>query len=883
MKWVKQLFSRSRLYGDLSEEIQSHVDEKIEELVAGGMAKKEASTAARREFGSVTLVEERSRAVWRWPSIEDFLMDVRFGLRTLRKNPGFASVCVLTLALGIGATTALFSVIDAVLLRPLPFHDPGRLISVRSVDLRNSTQGGEISYPAFLDWRSRNRSFEVMSVWNTNNFTYTGGDQPESVPGGVVSANLFSMLGFSPALGRGFTADEDQPGQGQLPVMLSHEFWQRHFGGDPNVLGRALTLDNQKYSVVGVMPARFQFPVQNDRVELWVTIAHDLQGRSAMAAQRGVSYLQVIARLKPGIEIAEAQSDFMLIQEQLNRQYPENRPRSVTMQSESDQIAGAMRPVLMILLGAVGFVLLIACANVASLLLARATVRQKELAVRSALGASRGMIVRQLLTESLLLAMLGGVLGLLLARWATSVLVAMAPQGLARTSEIALDFRVLGFTFMVALATGVLFGLAPAVQASRSDLNSVLGANGRGSSAGPGGVRLRGALVASQLAIAFVLLTGAGLLLRSFNRLRHVDPGFRADHVLTFLVEVPSHRHPGAQRPVFVRELLQSTRALPGVKSASAIFGLPLSPKQSAFTSLEIEGHPVPDSQRPRVAFRIIESQYFNAMGIRLLQGRNFTPQDEQSGPPLAIVNETFARQMFNGENPLGRRIKPNISFGDSDKAPMREVIGVTADVKSSSISGKTDPEVYAPQTPTDFIGETTVVVRTVTDPNALLPTLRSLVSSMDKDLPVRQVKTLDQYVSGSISAPRFEALLLATFAALALVLTTIGLYGVISYSVVQRTREMGIRIALGAQPGSISRMVVREGAWLTLIGVGAGLMGSLFAVRLIRGLLFGIGATDPATFLAVPLLLMAVALLASYVPARRAMRVDPLVALHYE
>jgi len=883
MNWLRQLFSRRRLYNDLSDEIRAHLEEKIEELVASGMSRQEATSAARREFGNVTMAEERSREVWRWPSIEDSLMDIRFALRMLHNNPGFAAVAVLTLALGIGANTALFSVIDAVLLRPLPFRDPGRLVAVHCVDLRDATHGGEISYPAFLDWRSGSHSFEAMSVWNDSSFTYTGGDKPESVPGAVVSANLFSMLGVSPALGRGFIREEDQPGSEQLPVILSYEFWQSHFGGDPNVLGRGLTLDNQKYSVVGVMPAGFQFPVQPDRVELWTTIVRDLQGKNSMAGQRGVSYLQVIARLTPGIEIPQAQSDVLLIQEQLNRQYPENRPRGVVIRSESEQIAGVMRPVLMILLGAVGFVLLIACANVASLLLARATVRQKEFTVRSALGASRWMIVRQLLTESVLLAMAGGALGLLVAHWATSALVAMAPQGLARTSEIAVDFRVLAFTFIVALATGVLFGLAPAVQASRFNLNRFLGESGRGSSSGPGGVHLRGALVASQLAIAFVLLIGAGLLLRSFNRLRQVDPGFRADHVLTFLLEVPSHHHPGGQRPVFVRELLESTRVLPGVKSASAIFGLPLSPDQNAFTTLEIEGHPVPKSQRPRVAFRLIESQYFHTIEIPLLQGRTFTPQDEQGGPPLAIVNETFARQMFKGENPLGRRIKANISFGDSEEAAMREIVGVTGDVKSSGISDNAGPEVYAPQTPTDFIGEMTVVVRTGTDPNALVPALRSLVSSMDKDLPVREVKTLEQYVSGSISAPRFEALLLGIFAALAFVLTTIGLYGVISYSVVQRTREMGIRIALGAQRGSISRMVLREGALLTLIGVGAGLLASLFAVGLIRGLLYGIGATDPATFIAVPLLLMAVALLASYIPARRATRVDPLVALRYE
>ncbi len=809
-----------------------------------------------------------------------FLLDLRYAIRILLKNPGFTSVAVVTLALGIGANTALFSVIDAVLLRPLPFREPQRLVAIPAVDAKNPDGQGQVSYPAFLDWRSQSHSFEGMSVWNTTSFTYTGGDQPESVPGAVVSGNLFSLLGISPVLGSSFTPQQDQRGE-QLPVILSFEFWQSHFGGDRSMIGRAITLDNEKYVVVGVMPARFQFPVQSDRVELWTTIAHDLN-KTGLATQRGASYLQVIGRLKQGVEIPQAQSDVAVVQERLNRQYPENRPKGVAVQSESDRIAGAMRPALLILLGAVGVVLLVACANVANLLLARATARQKEFTVRSALGASRWMIVRQLLTESVLLSLAGAALGLVLAAWVTGTLVRMVPQDLARTSEIALDVRVFAFTFLIALVTGVIFGLVPAMQVSRADLARPLNESGRGSSAGPGGARVRSTLVVAQLAIAFVLLIGAGLLVRSFNRLRQVDPGFRADHMLTFMLEVPSHRHPRAQRAVFVRELLDSARALPGVKSASAIFGLPLSGGQSLFTSLDIEGRPVPASQRPRVAFRIIESDYFSAMGIRLAQGRAFTPHDEQGGPPLAIVNETFVREIFKGENPVGRRIKPNISFGESD-APMREIVGVVGDVKSGSIGGAAVPEVYAPQTPTDFIGEMTVVVRTANDPNALVSSLRSMVAAKDKDLPLRDLRTLDQYVSASISAPRFETLLLGAFAVLACVLTAIGLYGVVSYSVTQRNREMGIRIALGAQRASILRMVVREGFLLAVIGTGTGLVASFFAVRLIRGLLFGVGITDPITFVTVPLMMIAVALLASYVPARRATRVDPMVVLREE
>lgn len=812
----------------------------------------------------------------------NFLQDLRYAVRMMRKSPGFTLIAVATLALGIGANTSLFSVIDAVLIRPLPFQDPSRLVAMGQTDVQDPNRGGEISYPNFLDWRAQSHTFEAMSAVTTTSFTYTGIDQPESVPGAVVSANLFSMLGVAPVLGRTFNAGEDAPGD-HLPTILSYEYWQSHFGGDRNVIGRALTLDGEKYDVVGVMPARFQFPVQSERVELWTTMAHELLGRNPIAKQRGASYLSMIGRLKPGVDVAQAQSDLALVQNRLNHQYPENRPRGAAVQSESDAISGALRPALLILLGAVAFVLLIACANVANLLLARAAARQKEFTVRLALGASRWVIVRQLLTESVLLSFAGGAIGVLVAHWGTAALLKMTPEGLARTSDVGIDLRVLAFTAMVALITGVLFGLAPATQAARLDLNRALTESGRGASSGPTGARVRNALVTSQLAIALVLLIGAGLLLRSFSRLKNVDPGFRTDHVLTFMLEVPSSHHPREQRAVFVRELLDSTRALPGVTSASAIFGLPLSEQTNMFTSLEVEGRPVQPSQRPRVAFRLVEANYFKTIGMRLLKGRSFTTQDEQGGTPVAIVNETFARRIFNGGDPLGHRVRPGISFGVSDDAPMRQIVGVVNDVKSSSIGGDPVPEVYAPQTPTDFIGETTVVVRASNEPQSLVPALRSLVASKDKDLPLRDIKTLDEYVSASISAPRFESMLLGIFAGLAFALTVTGLYGVISYSVVQRTREMGIRIALGAQRGNILARVLREGALLAVVGTAAGLFASFFATRLVKSLLYGIGSTDPLTFIVVPLLLIAVALLASFIPARRATLVDPMTVLREE
>lgn len=879
--FLRNFFLRRSVEEDLEREVRSHVELLADENMRAGMNPQEAERAARIELGGIEQVKEqvREQRIGNW--LRSILSDCRFALRQLRKEPGFTAITLLTLAVGIGANTAMFSLIDVVLLRPLPFHDPDHVVAVESIDLHDPTQGGDISYPAFLDWRSQSHSFAGMSVYNVTGLTYTGGTQPESIRSAVVSANLFSTLGVAPALGRTFTQEEDRPGNSQNPVVLSYEFWQSHFDGDPSIVGQSLTLDGQRYSVIGVMPDGFQFPIQKDRVELWITIARDLQGNVGMATQRGASYLQVVARLKPGVQIPQAHSDVLAIQQGLNRQYPENRPRGVEIQSEADRISGDMRPALMILLGAVGFVLLIACANVASLLLARATVRQKEFTMRLVLGASRTSIVRQLLVESVLLAILGGTLGLLVAYWGTNALIALSSESLVRASEIQLDLRVLTFTFLVSFATGLLFGVAPALRASRLNLSPSLSANSQGSGTAADTTRVRSALVMSQLAVSFVLLIGAGLLLRSFNRLLHIDPGFRSDHVLTFLLDVPSDRHPRAQRAAFVEELLQSIRALPGVKSASAIFGLPLNDDQSAFTVLQVEGQPVPAAQRPRVGFRIIESQYFHTMGVRLLQGRMFTPEDEQGGLPVAILNQSLAHQLFRGENPLGRRIKANIGFADNLEPPMREIVGVVSDVKCDGFTEC--PEVYAPQTPSDFFGETTVVVRTATTPSSLVPAMRSLVSSRDKELPLRDVKTLDEYISGSISAQRFHALLLATFAVLAFLLTAVGLYGVLAYSVAQRSREIGIRMALGADQRSISILVLRRGAALALSGMAIGLAVSLFAVRFISALLYGIEPADPVTFVAVPLLLIAVALLASYVPARRAARVDPMVALRYE
>ena len=878
------LFRSRRLEQELDEEQLSHLAMRTEEFVAAGVSPEEARLRALRAFGNPTLLREETRDadLLRW--LETLVQDLRYGLRQLGRNPGFTAVALVTLALGIGANAALFSVIDAVLLRPLPFREPDRLVAIESHDAQSSAVGGggDVSYPVFLDWRSQAHSFESMSVSNTTNFTYTGGREAESLSGAVVSANLFSSLGITPVLGRTFIPEEDKPGEHGLPLILSYSLWQSHFGSDPNVIGRAITLDDQKYNVIGVMPASFQFPVQNEPILLYTSMANDLIGKDPMAGQRGVSYLSGIGRLKPGVSMRQAQAELNVIQDAINRQYPENHPKKIALVSEQQEITGAVRPALLVLFAAVGLLLLIACVNVANLLLARATVRQKEITIRAALGARRSTVIRQLLTESVLLAVVAGGLGVLLAMWGIRALVKMAPPGLARVSEIGLDYRVLIFSIAVALLTGILFGLVPAFQVTRTDLTASLNEGARGGSGGAAHSRIRSLLVVAEVAIALVLLIGSGLLMQSFMRLKRVDPGFRPDHVLTFRVTVEGKRHAKAARAEFVRELLAKVRQEPGVTSASAVFGLPLSDDHVS-TSTEVEGRVIPKSERPRVSFELVESNYFQTLGIPLLRGRAFTPQDEQGGPALAIVNEALVKKLFPGEDPIGRRIAPQISFGDTDEAPLRQIIGVVGDVRSRAMDKPDTPAAYAPQTATDFVGVMTIVVRTQMDPEWLAPTVRNLVASMDKDMPVRQIKTLDEYVDASIAQQRFNALLLGLFASLAFALTAIGLYGVISYSVAQRTREMGIRMALGASRGSILRMVVKHGALLVVIGAAAGLSGALALTRLIKSLLFNIAANDPPTYGGVLLLLLGVALLASYIPALRATRVDPMVALRYE
>jgi putative ABC transport system permease protein len=814
--------------------------------------------------------------------MRNLFQDFRYALRQLRKNPGFTAVAVLTLALGLGANTAIFSVIDAVLLHPLPFHDPSRLVIVRPTEPGRRDDIG-VSYPTFLDWRSQNHVLEGLSVFREEDFTLTGRGEPAHLSGAVVSANLFSVLGVPPADGRDFTPEEDQPAGTGLPIILSHSLWQNRFGSDPKIIGQSLTLDGQTFSVVGVMPASFQFPVQRTPVEFWTTIALDAQpmnGSPPITAQRGAGYLDVIARLKPQVTIVTAQTEMARIQDGLNRQYPENRPKGVSLVPEADAVVGDMRQGLLILLGAVGLVLLIACVNLSNLLLARATTRYKEIGVRTALGATRWIIVRQLLAESFLLAAAGGAAGLALAAWGIKLLTALAPGDLPRITESGINLQVLIFTALAAIFTSILFGLVPALQAARPELAASLKEGGRSGTETLARGRLRSALVVTEMALAMVLLVGAGLLARSLLGLGRVDPGFAKDHVITFGLDLPD-RYRQTQRVAFYRILLERVRATPGVRSASAAFPLPLS-ADDVKTSFEVEGRPMKPSEYPVTTLHIIDRDYFHALGVPLLSGRVFNSQDDAVGaPPVVIISERLARQTFPGDDPVGRRIRTNISSGPGD-APMRTVVGVVGDVKAEGLGAASIPESYVPYAQLPF-APMSVVVRTEIAPTNLVPTLTTEVQSLDSALPLLHVKTLDEYVDDSVMGTRFETFLLGTFGVLAFLLTAVGLYGVISYTVVQRRREMGIRLALGADRAAILGMIVKSGALLAGAGALIGLAAAFLLTRLMASLLFGVGPTDPLTFVCVPIALISVAVLASYIPARHAAKVDPMVALHYE
>jgi putative ABC transport system permease protein len=813
--------------------------------------------------------------------MQSLLQDIRYGARMLTKNAGFTAIAMLTLALGIGANTAIFSVVNTEMLRPLPFHDPAKLVSIGVTNSRNGWKSGNSDYPDFEDWRSQNQVFEKMAAYYENKLILTGVQRPAHLEAEVVSADLFTLLGVAPALGRTFLPVEDEAGHNV--VILEHQFWEQQFGGDQGIIGRTITLNNRAYTVVGVMPAGFEFPLQRKPVSVWTTFSADQttdDNTEPMTKQRGAHWFRVIARLKPGVSITQAQAAMDVITAGLSKQYPDtDKYFGVHLVSERERITSAIRPALLMLMAAVGLVLLIACVNVANLLLARATTRGREIAIRAALGAGRKRLVRQLLTESMLLAGLAGICGVLIAAWGSSLLANLSPQDLPRSAEIHTDVWVLAFTAGISIITGLVFGLAPALQIARSNLVDALKEGSLSTTAGGGRYQLRSSLVVIEMAIALVLLVSSGLLIRSLVRLQNVNPGFDPRNVLAADVDLPDQKYTNTKQDQFARELMPKLAALPGAESVAGVFPLPMTGAEMQ-TSVQIEGRPVAESDEAHATIFSVTPGYFPTMKIAFQQGRDFTPQDDLDTAPVVIVNESLARQLFPGENPVGKRIRPGISVDDKPSR-MREIIGVVADVKFKDLTSEWMPTTYVPQSQIP-IGRLTVIVR-AGDPSALARPLAETVRSIDPDLPAYNVKTVEEYLDGTIAIPRFNTMLLGIFAGLALVLTAIGLYGVISYSVAQRTHEIGIRIALGAQPSEMMRLVIGQGLRLAFVGVGLGLIAAFAFTHFLSSLLFGVTATDPVSFATVVVTLLGVVLLACYVPARRAMRVDPMVALRYE
>jgi putative ABC transport system permease protein len=866
---------RDRFDRELEEEVRFHLEMKAEEYAAAGMSPDEARRAARRQFGNETRLREMSRETWGFVMLETLIQDVRYGARVLAKYKGFTAVAVLTLALGIGMNTAIFSVVNAVLLRPLPYEDSHELVQIWGTLPQLDT--APMSPANFLDWVEQNRVFERIAAYTGQNFNLSGVEEPERIRAMRVSAGLFELLRAQPALGRTFSAEEDQHG-GQRVVILSHALWHRRFGADPKVVGQTLTLNDQSYVVVGVMPPTFAFP--RATTEMWTPIAFSPGERGT----RDTNFLSVIARLKPGVTLEQARSEMGALARRQQEQYPEsNTGVDVKVISYKEQIVGDTRPILLLLLGAVGFVLLIACANVASLLLARATARRKEMAIRSALGASRRRVVRQLLTESVLLALAGGGLGTLLAFWGLDLLVALQPANIPRLTELSIDRGVLLFALALSLLTGIAFGLAPAQQASKLDFNDALKEGGKGAGGGGGRQRLRSLLVVSEISLSFVLLVGAGLMVKSFWRLIQVEPGFEPENTLTMVVSLPTTRYAETSRQVaFFQQAVERVGKLPGVEAAGVTTDIPLFGGSS--TGFDVEGRPpYAPGQRPLVEFRSVSPGYFRAMGITLLRGRAFTEQDRADAPGVVIINETLARRYFPDEDPLGKRL------GLSRPTDWREIVGVARDTRNSGLDEEVKPEAYLPYTQSapDYLAASisgmVVVARTTSDPQGMAAAVKREVQGLDRNQPVYNIKTMEQYLADSIAQRRFNMLLLAVFAGVAVLLAVVGLYGMMSYTVLQRTHEIGLRMALGAQGRDILRMAVRQGLVIILIGIAVGLAGALALTRVMSGLLYGVGVTDPPTFAAIASLLAFVSLLACYIPARRATKVDPLIALRYE
>jgi putative ABC transport system permease protein len=815
--------------------------------------------------------------------------DIRYGARMLLKNPGISFVVILALALGIGANTAIFSVVNAVLLRPLPYDQADRLVFLNETS--KSMDDISISYPNFSDWRSQNHSFENIGVCNRSSYNLTGGGEPERILTAQCSADLLSALKVQPLLGRFYNNEEDKSG-GTPVAVLSYALWQRRFGGQQSIVNQQLTFNNKSYTVIGVMPETFQYP---SRAEMWVPVGQ-LSGDVNWQQRGNHPGLYGVARLKSGVTFAQAKADMDNLAANLEKQYPDQiAGNGVRMQPLLEVFVSDVRPTLWVLFAAVGFVLLIACANIANLLLAKAGARQKEMAIRAAMGAGRWRIARQLLTESLLLSLIGGGFGLLIARWGVKLILYISPNAIPRSREIGLDWKVLVFTLGVAFVTGILFGLVPAMQAGVVDVHETLKETGRGVTRRHW---LRSSLVIVEVGTTLVLLIGAGLMIRSFYRLQKVNPGFSYEHLTSFSVSIPQKKYPTEeQRSQFFNRLLQNIDALPGIEASAAASGLPLG-NNGWQTSFQVDGKPIPPkAQTPLMEACLVTSDYFSAMSIPLRRGRYFNEHDDRSwlagkdlsklnegqrgiaGLNVLVIDEEFARRYWPGEEAVGKRIR----LGTQEGAPLLTVIGVVGRVKMEGLNQDSNRvQGYFAFSQMPFSGMT-VLAKAAGDPNQLIASMRQQVKAIDSDQPIYNIRTMNEIRADSVAPERLNLALLSIFAGLALVLAVVGIYGVMSYSVTQRTHEIGIRMAIGAQPRDVFRMVIGQGMALALIGIAFGLAGAFGLTRLMATMLFGVEPTDPVTFASIAVLLMLVALVACYVPSRRATKVDPMVSLRYE
>ncbi|MGB6886456.1 MAG: ABC transporter permease [Candidatus Acidiferrum sp.] len=874
---IKRLWKRSQLDRDLDDEVQFHLAMREEKNRRAGIDPEEAHYSAHRQFGNATNFKERSHDMWTFKTFEEFLQDLRHATRLLRNKPAFTAVAVLTLAVGIGSSSAVFSVVNSALLKALPYRQEQSVVMVWETKLREGRDHNVVSPANFIYWKEHSSAFEQMAAFFDDTSTLTGDGDPEEIPSQGISTNLFSLLGISPILGRDFSSDEGQPGHNH-EVLLSYGLWKRRFGADRSAVGKVIRLDGETFLVVGVMPPGItlfspQGSLTGKAAQLWWPYGWKEQDRNP----RG-RWMTAVGRLKPSVSLVEAQAEMDGLVASLTKMYPDFETGwGVNLVPVHQDLSSTIRPTLLLLLGAVGFVLLIACANVSNLILSRASAREREIAVRSALGAGRWRIARQMLTESLLLALLGGALGILGARWTISAVVLLIPKDL-HVSSIQMDWHMVVFATTVTVMTGLAFGLTPALDAARTNLTDALREGGR-SETGTRGHRLRSVFAIAQISLSLMLLAGAGLLLRSFVKLSSVDPGFNSKNVLTLRVSLPSTKYSKPNQYIdFFQQLLEQVRGLPGVRAATIDNSFPLTGVTPG-TDFDIAGKPSPArGAEPLTQVQLVGSDFFRTMRIPLLKGRTFSDQEETVESHVVVVSESLARQYFPGEDPLGQRIRIDMK----DQNDFSQIIGVVADVKRDGLDKIPVPMSYWPHAELPF-SSMMLAVRTDGDPLAKVSAIHDIVHRMDPDLPLSDIATMDQSLGESVARQQFGAVLVTIFAGVALFLSAIGIYGVVSHTVSLRTREFGIRMALGAKVGDVWSLVFRHGLALAGIGVLLGVVATLALTPLIRGLLFGVSSHDPETIAIVAAFLMAVTLAACLIPAYRATRVDPIVALRYD